>query len=463
MSDVTPASFPKYLKITTIEDSPSRPGTAFLAGHLFLLDDMRPYLFKTTDYGKHWTKITAGIPTDEIIRSVREDLVRPGLLFAGTERGVWVSFDDGRSWQKLQRNLPATQVADLAVTDHDLVIGTHGRSFWVLDNIDVLRQLDRTSDAKPVRLFRPAPAVRGVDPGVMIDYYLPTAASKLTIDILDSSGKLVRSFQGAPEDPKKKKEGEDADDDDDEPKPAPKPTLKAGLNRYTWDMRYPGFTEFKGMVFWAARNRGPLALPGQYQVRVTADGQAVVQPAEIRLDPRVGTVAEADLQKRFELASQIRDKVVQANDAVLLIRGIRAQIDGVLKQTNDPGIRRAAEQLEQKLAAIEARIYQVKNRSRQDPLNYPIMLNNKLAALASVVEASEAAPTEQSYAVFADLSQRLDRELAELDRVLGTELPAFNQMLAKANLPAIERKPEPSVEPGTALGPGGEDEEDDDE
>ena len=217
------------------------------------------------------------------------------------------------------------------------------------------------------------------------------------------------------------------------------------------------------MVFWAARNRGPLALPGQYQVRLTADGQAVVQPAEIRLDPRVGTVAEADLQKRFELASQIRDKVVQANDAVLLIRGIRAQIDGVLKQTNDPGIRRAAEQLEQKLAAIEARIYQVKNRSRQDPLNYPIMLNNKLAALASVVEASEAAPTEQSYAVFADLSQRLDRELAELDRVLGTELPAFNQMLAKANLPAIERKPEPSVEPGTALGPGGEDEEDDDE
>jgi len=312
-----------------------------------------------------------------------------------------------------------------------------------------------------VRLFKPAPAVRGVDPGVMIDYYLPKAASKLTIDILDSSGKLVRSFVGAVEDPKKK-EGEDGDDEDG-PKPAPKPTLKAGLNRYTWDMRYPGFTEFKGMIFWAARNRGPLAVPGQYQVRLTADGQTLTQPAEIRLDPRVSGVAAADLQKRFALATQIRDKVSQANDAVLLIRGIRAQIGGVVKQAGSESVRRPAEQLEQKLAAIEGHIYQVQNRSRQDPLNYPIMLNNKLAALAGVVEASEAAPTDQSYAVFADLSQRLDRELAELERVLATDLPALNQRLAAARLPAIERKPEAAVEPGMALGPGGEEDEEEDE
>jgi photosystem II stability/assembly factor-like uncharacterized protein len=460
--DVTPKSFPKYLKITTIEDSPTRPGTAFLAGHMFLLDDMRPYLFKTSDYGKHWTQITNGIPSDEIVRSVREDIVRPGLLFAGTERGVWISFDDGLSWQKLQRNLPVTQVADLAVTDHDLVIGTHGRSFWILDNIDVLRQLDATSGNKSVHLFKPAPTVRDVDPGVMIDYYLPKTPAKLTIDILDSSGKLIRSFQGAAEDPKKK-EGEDADDEDDGPKPVPKPNIKPGLNRYTWDMHYPGFTEFKGMIFWAARNRGPLAVPGQYQVRLTVDGETQTQPVEIRLDPRLGNVPAGDLQKRFDLASQIQGKVSQANDAVLLIRGVRTQIDAVIKETNDAGIRKSGEELDEGLAAIEGRIYQTRIRSRQDPLNYPIMLNNKLAALAGVVEDGEAAPTEQSYAVFADLSQRLDRELAALDALLGKDLPPLNQKLAAAHLPAIERKPEAAVEPGTATAPGVTEEGDEDE
>jgi hypothetical protein len=455
--NVTPKSFPKYLKITTIEDSPTRPGTAFLAGHMFLLDDMRPYLFKTSDYGKHWTSIAKGIPDDEIVHSIREDTVRPGLLYLGTERGVWVSFDDGQSWQKLQRNLPVTQVADLAVTDHDLVIGTHGRSFWVLDNIDVLRQLDATSGNKSVHLFRPAPAVRGVDPGVMIDYYLPKAPGKLTIDILDPDGKLVRSFAGAVE---KKKEDEDSAEDDDEPKAPPKPAMKAGLNRYTWDMHYPGFTEFKGMIFWAARNRGPLALPGQYQVRLTVDGKTEVQPAEIRLDPRVKGVTQADLQKRFALATQIRDKVSQANDAVLMIRGVRSQIASVLKQTNDAAVRSSAEQLDQKLAAIEGRIYQVRIQSRQDPLNYPIMLNNKLAALGGVVEDGEAAPTAQDYAVFADLSQKLDRELAALNGVLGSDLAAFNQRLAQAHLPPVERRPEPAVEQGTATLPGGEEDDD---
>lgn len=450
--DVTPKSFPKYLKITTIEDSPSRPGTAFLAGHMFLLDDMRPYLFKTTDYGKHWMPITSGIPADEIVRSVREDSVRPGLLYLGTERGVWVSFDDGLRWQKLQRNLPVTQVADLAVTDHDLVIATHGRSFFVLDNIDVLRQLDAASGNKSLRLFRPAPAVRDVDPGVIIDYYLAKTPSKLTIEILDGSGKVIRSFTGAAE--KEKKEGEEAADDEDEPKAAPKPAIKPGLNRYTWDMHYPGFTEFKGMVFWAARNRGPLAIPGRYTVRLAVDGQIQEQPAEIRLDPRVGNVPMADLSKRFELASQIQAKVSQANDAVLLIRGIRSQIAAMLKQTGDGGVRGSAGQLEQKLAAIEGRIYQVRIQSRQDPLNYPIMLNNKLAALAGVVEHGEAAPTAQDYATFADLSQRLDRELAALNQALGADLTALNQKLAAVHLPAVERRPEPSVEPGTATTPG---------
>jgi hypothetical protein len=292
---------------------------------------------------------------------------------------------------------------------------------------------------------------------VIIDYYLPKAPSKLTIDILDPSGKVVRSFVGGVE---KKKEDEDAADDDDDPKAPPKPAMKAGLNRYTWDLHYPGYTEFKGMIFWAERNRGPMALPGPYQVRLTVDGQTQTQPAEVRIDPRVKGVTEVDLQKRFELATQIRDKVSQANDAVLLIRGVRAQIASMVKQASDAALRQSATQLDQKLAAIEGRVYQVRIQSRQDPLNYPIMLNNKLAALGDVVEDGEAAPTAQDYTVFTDLSQRLDREIAALDGVLGSDLPALNRRLAQAHLPQIERRAEPAVEQGTAMLPGGEDDED---
>ena len=447
-ADVTPRGIPKYLKITTIEDSPTRPGTAFLTGHNYLLDDLHPYVLKTTDYGKHWTSIANGIPADEIARSIREDIARPGLLYLGTERGVWMSFDDGLSWQKLQRNLPVTQVADLAVTDHDLVIATHGRSFWVLDNIDTLRQLGSLSGPPALHLFRPAPAVRGVDPGVMIDYYLPKVPTSLKIDVLDSSGKLVRSFAGGLTAEKEKPASGDSDDDFG-PKPEPKPTMKAGLNRFTWDMRYPGFTEFPKMIMRAARNRGPLAVPGAYQARLTVDGQVQSVPVEIRLDPRVGGVTPADLAKQFQLASAIRDKVSEANDAVLLIRGVRGQIGPTLQQVTDPATKRAGEQLDARLAAIEGRIYQVRNQSSQDPLNFPIMLNNKLAALAGVVEGAEAAPTSQDYAVFADLSKQLDSELAGLNQVLASDLPAFNAMLARQHLAPVEKRALPAAEQGS--------------
>ena len=456
--DVTPRSFPKYLKITTIEDSPSRPGTAFLAGNQYLLDDLHPYLFKTTDYGRHWTSIANGIPADEITHSIREDILRPGLLYLGTERGVWVSFDDGQRWQKLQRNLPVTQIADLAVTDHDLVIATHGRSFWVLDNIDVLRQLSPESGNKAVHLFRPAEAVRGVDPGVMVDYYLPKTPAMLRVDILDSKGALIRSFKGAAEDKKKSSE-ETQGEDEAGPRPTPKPSINPGLNRFTWDMHYPGFTEFKGMIFWAARNRGPLALPGHYQVRLVVDGDTQIAPAQILLDPRVKGVTAQDLQKRFDLASQIDQKVSQANEAVLMIRGVRSQIEAAMKKSNDPAVRQAGGQLEAKLAAIEVQVYQVRNQSSQDPLNYPIMLNNKLAALAGVVENGEGAPTLQSYAVFTDLSRRLASELAALDQLLKGDLLKLNAKLSDARLPPIEPKPEAAVEPGTATSADLEDED----
>lgn len=471
-SNVTPPSLPANTKITTIEDSPHAEGTAFLTGHRFLLGDFKPYVMKTQDYGQSWTEITAGIPETEIARSIREDLTRPGLLFLGTERGVWASFDSGGSWTRLEAGLPAVQVSDLAVTERDLVIATHGRSFYILDNIGVLRQLEAGGERR-LRLFEPAFAVRGVDEGVAIDYFLPEQPENLTLEILDSQGNLVRSFEGELKE-EKDDEGKGGDeledavavagteaeedlgeqaakaDDPMAPEPPPTANIAAGLNRFTWDMRYPGFTDFPGMILWTSRNRGIAAVPGTYQARLTVDGEVMTQPFEIRLDPRVISATPADLAARFELASEISARVSEANEAVLLARGIKQQSEA-LREGADPELAAALSAFDERISAVEGRIYQVRNRSRQDPLNYPIMLNDKLAGLIGTVESAEARPTDQTRSVFAMLSAQLDRELAELENVLASDLPGLNEQLRAQGMEPIARRafePEPEADEG---------------
>ncbi|HEV2570046.1 WD40/YVTN/BNR-like repeat-containing protein [Sphingomonas sp.] len=441
-ADITPEALPANVKITTVEDSPHKAGTAYLTGHRFLLGDFKPYVFRTTDYGRSWSAIASGIPADEMARSIREDLKRPGLLYLGTERGVWVSFDAGGRWHKLQRNLPAVQVSDLAVTDRDLVIATHGRSFWVMDDIGVLRQLASGEDRR-LRLFTPSAAVRGVDEGVAIDYFLPKAPRKLSLDILGPDGKLIQSFAGSTKEYKKPEE------DDDGPIPVPTAGMKAGLNRFVWNMRHPGFTEFPNMILWTSRNRGITALPGRYQARLTVDGRAQVQPFELRADPRVTTATPADLQRRFDLANRISARVSQANEAVLLIRGVKQQTAAASAKTADAGLKAELGDFDAKLSAVEGRLYQVQNRSRQDPLNYPIMLNDKLAGLIGTVESAEAPPTDQTEQAFATLSGQLDAQLAALEQALGS-LPALNQRLRAAGLKPVERRALPAAPAGTA-------------
>lgn len=439
-SNVTPRALPANLKITTIEDSPHADGTAYLTGHRHLLGDFAPYVMKTTDYGRSWTPIIAGIPGDEMARSIREDTKRPGLLYLGTERGVWVSFDAGKSWSKLQRNLPAVQVSDLAVTDNDLVIATHGRSFWVLDNIGVLRQLGDGKD-RSKRLFAPSTAVRDVDEGVAIDYFLPAQPNQLALDIIGPDGALIQSFAGKPVDPKKKDDKDEQDADDPfKPRPVPTTTMKPGLNRFVWKMRRPGFTDFPGLILWTSRNGGMAALPGQYQVRLTVDGEVFTQPFEIRSDPRLVGITQDDLVARFDFATKVSKRVSEANEAVLLIRGIKEQTAAASPSAN-AALRAALAAFDAQLSAIEGQLYQVRNRSRQDPLNFPIMLNDKLAGLIGVAESAEARPTDQTLAVFSTLSGELDARLAELDAAIVTSLPKLNTQLEAAGLAKIVRRP----------------------
>jgi photosystem II stability/assembly factor-like uncharacterized protein len=439
---VTPPDLPPFTRISLIDASPHDAGTAYLAGNRYQLSDRAPYVYKTSDYGKSWTKIVNGIPGTDFPRAVREDRKRKGLLFLGTETGMFVSFDDGGNWQPLQSGLPVTPVHGIQIKNDDLVIATHGRSFYVMSNIGVLRQITRETTNDPVVLFDPSDATRSVSAGVAIDYYLKDKADKVTIDILDAAGKSVASFtgDGAPE---SGRGAAPAAQDDEEGgggrggRPA-RVGVAAGMNRFTWDMRYPSARDFPGIIMWAGSTRGPIAPPGRYRVRLTAMNVTKTQEFAIVRNAAVTTVTDADLLAQFTLAKQINDKVGLANESVLRIRSLKDQIAERLSKTSDAALKSSGQALSDKLTDIEGEIYQYRNRSNQDPLNYPIRLNNKLAALQGVVEMGDIKPTDQAQAMFKDLSARLDKQLARLDALVKSDLAATNTLLAGQKLEPIK-------------------------
>jgi len=434
---VTPPDMPDFTRISFIEASPHDAGTAYFAGNRYQRADRSPYVYKTADYGKTWTRIVRGLPFADFARTIREDKKRKGLLFLGTENGIYVSFDDGAAWQSLRLELPVTPVHGIEVNGDDVVIATHGRSFYVMNDISVLRQVTATTSNDPVVLFRPAGAIRSVSRGVSIDYFLKTAAKALTIEILDSGGSVIRKFTGpAPEKPESPPPG-DGGDDNPRP-PAPRAPGKQGMNRFTWDMRYAGARDFPGLIMWAGTTRGPVAPPAKYSVRLTANGITRTEEFTITRNEAVKTVTDADLVEQFKLAKQINDRVNAANEAVLRIRSVKDQINTRVAKANDAAIKTAGEPLVEKLTSIEGEIYQYRNRSSQDPLNYPIRLNNKLAALQGLVEIGDVKPTDQSYAVFKELSTRLDRQFGQLDSVFSIDLANFNKLLQRKKLEPVK-------------------------
>jgi photosystem II stability/assembly factor-like uncharacterized protein len=500
--NVTPPGLPEWARISMIEPSNFGAGTAYVAANRYQLDDMKPYLYKTSDYGATWTLITNGIPATEFTRVLREDPERAGLLYAGTERGVWVSFDDGANWQSLRRNLPIVPIHDLAIKEGDLIAATHGRSFWILDDLSALRQLTPEIPRESAHLFKPRKVYRagfgggggtgaagghpsGANPpsGGVVYYSLAQPRQLATIDFLDPKGAVIRSFTSQ-QDPavaadsiradsirtarndslrragvapdttvRAEARGEEAPPAEEGPvrrPPPPRVANKAGLNMFAWNLRYPDPSIFENMILWAGSIAGPVVLPGTYSVRLHVNGQTYTQPLTIVRDPR-STASNADLKEQFDFLVRIRDKTSQANDAVKTIRNVKAQLADRSKRMpadKSAAFSSAATALSNRLSSIEGEIYQVKNQSSQDPLNYPIKLNNKIAALSGVVGGTDAKPTSQSYTVFSDLSAQLDRQLSAMRDALSG-LAAINATLTAAGLPAIvpsteEIKPSPS-------------------
>jgi photosystem II stability/assembly factor-like uncharacterized protein len=448
--EITPKDMPEWGLVSIIEESPSQPGAAYAAVNRYKLDDFAPYIFKTVDYGQSWKKIVRGIPANHFIRTVREDPARRGLLYAGGEFGVYVSFDDGEQWQSLQLNLPVVPVRDMVVKENDLVLGTHGRSFWVLDDLTPLHQLSDEVAAADVHLFEPRDAYRlggfsfgGFVPGVasnppsgvVVHYYLgEEPEGDVKLEFLEEDGTLIREFSSAPEG------GRDEG----------AISKEAGMNRYVWNFRYPDAHTFPGMIMWAGSVAGPRAATGTYQVRLTVGERTFTQSFTIKKDPRIAAT-DADLQEQFDFLIRIRDRVSEANDAVKQIREIKAQIDGAVERVEGEEyaeeVTEMANGIKEALSEVENEIYQTKNRSRQDPLNFPIKLNNKIAGLSGTVASADAKPTQQAYDVYDELSGQLQVQLDRLDQIITVDIPGFNALVSQHEVPAVIVK-EPEKEGG---------------
>ncbi len=446
-SKVTPPDLPDFTRISLIEASPHQNGVAYLAGNRYQMGDRQPYVYKTADFGKSWQKIVANIPDTDFARTIREDPKRRGLLYLGTEHGIYISFNDGASWQSLTLNLPVTPVHGIVVEDRDLVIGTHGRGFYVLDNIGVLRQATPELTNHTLHLFEPLNPMRGRDRNVTFDYYLSKEAPEVKIEFLDAQGSVLRAFTGTSQ----AAAAPAADDDNPFGVGPARVNTAQGINRFSWDMRYEGATVFPGMIMWAAApQRGPAAPTGRYSVRIAANGDTKTREFTITIDPRLKDdgVSEADLLEQFRLSMRVRDKVSEANQAVIDIRNIRDQVTQRLQKVparKKVEIQKLADGLLRPLAVVEEEAYQVKNRSRQDPLNYPIRLNNKIAALSGVIESADSKPTDQSVAVFTELSAQLDAQLEKMKQTLKTELPRLNAALKREKVDAVDPAAKPAA------------------
>ncbi|GAB5533581.1 MAG: hypothetical protein Roseis3KO_53580 [Roseivirga sp.] len=434
--NVTSPDMPKYLMINSIDADPFVKGGAYIAGTQYKMGDYEPYLYKTKDYGKTWTRITTGIPNDYFTRVVRADPHRQGLLYAGTERGMFVSFDDGSSWKPFQMNLPIVPITDLAIKEDNLIAATQGRSFWMIDDLTVLHQLSDEVAQKDFHLFKPMDAYRigggfrgrggnnnlnllygsNKPGGAMMYYNLKedmAKGSKAVMELYDPNGELIKEYKQKPE---------------------------KGLNSFNWNMMYDNAEGFEGLIMWAGTLRGPMAPPGEYTAKLTIGDRTEEQRFKLLRDPRYPST-DADLQAQFDFLIKVRDKVTETHQAIKDIRSAKEQMNQLMDKIKGDDEYKdlidAGKELIDKMTEVEETLYQTKNRSGQDPLNYPIKLNNKLAALTGVAGSGSWRPTAQAESVRKEITGQIDTQLEKLQRIMSNDLPEFNNKVKQKSVDAI--------------------------
>ncbi len=421
------------MMINSIEPSAFDEGTCYVAGTRYKLGDFKPYLFRTTDYGKNWTNITNGIGAEHFTRVLREDPKQKGLLYAGTETGMYVSFNDGKNWQAFQLNLPIVPITDLAIKDNNLIVATQGRSLWIIDDLTVLHQL-YNANASENRLFKPKEAYRmdgrsrsgsktnGTNhPNGVITYFNLKDYNKddeISLTYIDTKGDTIKMFSTK----NKKKD---------------KLEVKKGMNQFVWDMTYDGAERLEGMILWWASLDGPTAIPGNYKVSLKVNDQDLSQPFTILADPRAESTL-ADMQRQFDFIKDVNKTMDNAHKSIKKIRKVRDQLTAFETQYkgNDSvkDLLEKTKSLKEEFTKIEEALYQTQNRSGQDPLNFPIRLTNKLGHLNALVGFGDFPPTDQDIAVKNELTQKINEQLDLFNKLVTEEITAFNAAFNSKNL-----------------------------
>ena len=460
---------PKLNMINSIDPSPFKKGKAYIAATSYKFGDYTPYLYKTEDYGKTWSLITDGINSNYYTRVIRSDKKREGLLYAGTEWGMYISFDDGNSWSKFQLNLPVTSIRDLAVKDNDLVVATHGRSFWIIDDLTPLHQLNDNNHDDDAILFKPDLSYRMAQSGgwnrpnnllsgqnhpngVIINYYIKNLqeGDYIRIDIENKDGSVIRTFTNN-QDKYSKIENNDVN------KMVGNPVLsnpndidnalssdnlgslspKSGGNRLIWDMRYPGFKSFEGMVLYSSPNVGPKVAPGKYNIKMTYNDQILQKEFEIVKDPRV-KISQADYQDQLEFLINVRDEVSRANQKIIDIRNIKNNMIFILEKTrNNVELQEMINKYLTDISEIENNIHMTKNQSRQDPLNYGIRINNRIAFLLADSQRGDYPPTDQSKEFFMQVKEELETEILKLNALIDKHSQKIENYLKENKIELI--------------------------
>jgi photosystem II stability/assembly factor-like uncharacterized protein len=470
--NVTPPDLTPWSKLAQMDASHFDASTAYAAVNRFRLDDLHPYIYRTHDGGKTWQKIVSGLPDDEPVNSVREDPERKGLLFAATERSVYASWDDGDHWQSLKLNLPPTSVRDLVVHNDDIVVGTHGRSFWILDDITALRQFNNEVAAAPAHLFAPEltyrlrrdnypdtplppeePAGQNPPNGAILDYWLKAAAGAVTLEIDDADGQTVRRFSSA--------DTPEAIDSRDFSvpmywvRPARVPSGAAGMHRFVWDLTYPAPDVLsRDFPISAIPHDTPLyplgatVLPGKYTVKLTVDGQTYTQPLEIRMDPRV-KFSPDELRAQFELDRKIADALHRDYEALQEVRSLRAQLKTLSDKKQNPQLARSLQDLEARATVLEGSEGDYMSHYLATPGGRSLSrLNGGFNAMLAALDSADAPPTTQQVEMFGEMEKAVEEQLAVWVEIRAKELAEVNRQLKKAKLPMLDlQKPAPADAP----------------